>query len=79
MNSLARPSMPLDAMAAYAADELVPVGNLNTIPNEGFRLNAARRADMRLIDDQGERYDVDLIRGAWQGFGGFDIEGGYVV
>ena len=34
---------------------------------------------MQLVDDQGEQHDVDLARGAWVGFGGFDVEEGYVV
>ncbi|MEP7130646.1 MAG: acetyl/propionyl/methylcrotonyl-CoA carboxylase subunit alpha [Sphingomicrobium sp.] len=79
LDALTRPSLPLDAMAAYAADEVIPIDNLQAPANEGFRLNAEPRARMRLIDDQSERYDVDLVRGAWQGFGGFHIENGYAV
>jgi 3-methylcrotonyl-CoA carboxylase alpha subunit len=78
LETLARPALPLDAMAAYAADEIVPLDNWSR-GSEGFRLNAPPRARIQLVDDQGDRYDVDLARGAWQGFGGFDIQDGYVV
>jgi 3-methylcrotonyl-CoA carboxylase alpha subunit len=77
--TLTHPDLPLDAMAAYAADEIIcrfdtPLPALN-----GFRLNADPRAQLQLIDDQGLRYTADLIRGAWHGFTGDDVENGYLI
>ena len=79
LDALTRPSLPVDAMAAYAADEIVAVNSRPSPLRKGFRLNAEPRARIELIDDQGDRYDVDLVRGAGQGFGGFDVERGYVI
>ncbi|MFV0623055.1 acetyl/propionyl/methylcrotonyl-CoA carboxylase subunit alpha [Sphingomonas sp. ac-8] len=77
---LTEPALPLDAMARWAADELAaPEGEGPWERGSGFRLNAAPRREVALVDDRGGRYAVDLIAPATQAFGGFDTDEGPVV
>ena len=77
---LTEPALPLDAMARWAADELAePRGEGPWERGSGFRLNAAPRREVALLDDRGGRYAVDLAEPAAQAFGGFDTDEGPVV
>jgi len=63
LDELVTVELPLQAMAEWAAGELLPDFGSGPWEREGgFRLNADRRAEVRLIDDRGERYVVDLLR-----------------
>jgi 3-methylcrotonyl-CoA carboxylase alpha subunit len=80
LEALTEPALPLDAMARWAAQDLVtPEGDGAWEQGSGFRLNAAPRKEVALIDDRGERYMVDLATPAGQAFGGFDTAEGPVV
>ncbi|HYI65044.1 MAG TPA: acetyl/propionyl/methylcrotonyl-CoA carboxylase subunit alpha [Allosphingosinicella sp.] len=78
LDELLTVDLPLQAMAEWAVGELLP--DLGIGPWEGqngFRLNARPSADVRLTDDRGERYSVDLLRQRdailkGQAFGGWD-------
>ena len=66
-------------MAAYAGDEIFCALDETEHAPMGFRVNGEPRARIPLVDELGQRHDVDLVRGAWAGFSGFDIPDGYVV
>jgi 3-methylcrotonyl-CoA carboxylase alpha subunit len=74
LDELVNVELPLQAMAEAAAFELLPsAGSTAWAQESGFRLNASATALVRLIDDRGQRYTVDLLRpGKRQGFGGCD-------
>ncbi|MCC2976519.1 biotin/lipoyl-binding protein [Sphingomonas sp. PL-96] len=80
LTALTEPTLPLDAMARWAAEDLVaPEGEGPWERGSGFRLNAAPRREVALVDDRGGRYAVDLAEPIMQAFGGFDTDEGRVV
>jgi 3-methylcrotonyl-CoA carboxylase alpha subunit len=79
LDELVKVDLPLQAMAEWAVTELLPeVGSGPWEQQNGIRLNAARSAEVRLVDDRGRHYVVDLLRqrdvllGRRQAFGGWD-------
>jgi 3-methylcrotonyl-CoA carboxylase alpha subunit len=74
LDELVNVDLPLQAMAEAAAFELLPApGSTAWEQESGFRLNAAPNTLVRLIDDRGQRYTVDIKRaGTGPSFGGCD-------
>jgi 3-methylcrotonyl-CoA carboxylase alpha subunit len=80
LEALSEPELPLAAMARQAAEALV--GAEGEDPWEqasGFRLNAAPRRQVALVDDRGARYAVDLGTAPERTFAGFATSDGPVV
>ena len=79
LDELVKLDLPLQAMAEWAASELLPdIGPDPWERQDGFRLNGARSADVRLVDDRGGHYVVNLLKQraflleGRQVFGGWD-------
>jgi 3-methylcrotonyl-CoA carboxylase alpha subunit len=78
--ALTEPALPLEAMARWAAGDLVaPEGDGPWERGSGFRLNTAPKREVALIDDRGARYTIDLATPPGQSFGRFDTDEGTVV
>jgi 3-methylcrotonyl-CoA carboxylase alpha subunit len=81
LGELTQPDIPISEMAAEAALGLVHEGRPLLNPRDpwdglGFRLNADRQAEVRVVDESGTVHLVDLIErssyreGGWRGFSG---------
>jgi len=79
LDSLTQPQLPLEKMARWAATDLVEEHEKKHGLGFGFRLNSAALARAILVDDEGTRFDVDLLEDGTQAFGGFDVPDATVV